>query len=262
MKMSVIIEDNVICLDGECYSECNLDFIPKNIHAMQLGDECGEIEYIGETPNEKINACEYFDDLLLEFNKRKKEYEYERYLEKKKDEDENEEARKEQLRINEEVERLIKEQTEKDLQEQLERERKIQEEEIKLKNEEEEIIQKQILEQEEERKKQEEERKKQEEIENEIKQKMLKEQKEYENNRDYEKEFRSMRNHLLLYSDWTQLDNSPLSEEKRIEWEQYRQILRDLPQNFEDFESAVKDKNHPIWPQNPEKNINGEVNFE
>jgi hypothetical protein len=255
MRMSVVVEDKTICIDGDCCSDCNLEFIDKNIHAIQWYKNCGEIEYVDEKMNEKINSCIYFDELLSSFEERKRQIEDDKNLQEEKE--------KEQERLDKEFEIMDKKRIEKEINEENERIEKqnllnqklLEEEEIKLKNEAEEIKQKQILEQEEERKKQE-------EIENEIKQKMLKEQEEYENNRDYEKEFRSIRNDLLLYSDWTQLDNSPLSEEKKVEWEQYRQTLRDLPQNFEDFESAVKDKNHPIWPQNPEKNINGEVNFE
>lgn len=40
---------------------------------------------------------------------------------------------------------------------------------------------------------------------------------------------RSDRNEMLMRSDWTQLPNSGLSEEKRVSWETYRQALRDLP---------------------------------
>lgn len=252
MRISVVVEDKTICIDGDCCSDCNLEFIDKNIHAIQWHKNCGEIEYVDEKMNEKINSCTYFDELLSSFEERKKQMEVDKNLQEEKE--------KEQERLDKEFEIVDKKRIEKEINEKNERIEKqnllknqkiLEEEKIKLKNETEEIKQKQILEQEEERKKQE-------EIENEIKKELerqnkllLKEQEEYENNRDYEKEFRSMRNHLLLYSDWTQLDNSPLSEEKRIEWEQYRQILRDLPQNFEDFESAVKDKNHPIWPEKP-----------
>lgn len=38
------------------------------------------------------------------------------------------------------------------------------------------------------------------------------------------------RDDLLLESDWTQFNDSPLSEEKKSEWAIYRQALRDVPQ--------------------------------
>lgn len=41
-------------------------------------------------------------------------------------------------------------------------------------------------------------------------------------------EIRSQRNDLLAKSDWTQLPDAPLTEEKRAEWSTYRQALRDL----------------------------------
>jgi len=40
---------------------------------------------------------------------------------------------------------------------------------------------------------------------------------------------RSKRNDLLAASDWTQANDSPLSNDKKIEWATYRTALRDLP---------------------------------
>jgi hypothetical protein len=50
---------------------------------------------------------------------------------------------------------------------------------------------------------------------------------------------RNRRNMLLNESDWTM--NAPLPESKKIEWEVYRQALRDLPLNV----------TYPIWPEFP-----------
>ena len=48
---------------------------------------------------------------------------------------------------------------------------------------------------------------------------------------------RQIRNEKLAESDWTQLPDSPLSEEKKLEWKNYRQMLRDItkksPMNFD-----------------------------
>lgn len=45
---------------------------------------------------------------------------------------------------------------------------------------------------------------------------------------------RQSRNRKLAESDWTQLPDSPLSEEKKEEWKVYRQKLRDItkPENI------------------------------
>ena len=45
---------------------------------------------------------------------------------------------------------------------------------------------------------------------------------------------RTIRNNKLINSDWTQLVDSPLSEEKKNEWKIYRQKLRDItkPENI------------------------------
>lgn len=40
---------------------------------------------------------------------------------------------------------------------------------------------------------------------------------------------RSKRNDLLAASDWTQANDSPLANDKKIEWATYRTALRDLP---------------------------------
>jgi hypothetical protein len=42
-------------------------------------------------------------------------------------------------------------------------------------------------------------------------------------------EHRSLRNALLAASDWTQANDSPLANDKKIEWATYRTALRDLP---------------------------------
>jgi hypothetical protein len=38
----------------------------------------------------------------------------------------------------------------------------------------------------------------------------------------------SQRNHLLTLSDWTQMPDGPLNEEKKTAWAVYRQQLRDI----------------------------------
>tara|TARA_R100000655_G_scaffold108610_1_gene160941 strand:+ start:1007 stop:1225 length:219 start_codon:yes stop_codon:yes gene_type:complete len=40
--------------------------------------------------------------------------------------------------------------------------------------------------------------------------------------------FRILRNRKLKNSDWTQANDSPLSDTKKAEWATYRQTLRDL----------------------------------
>ena len=56
---------------------------------------------------------------------------------------------------------------------------------------------------------------------------------------------RAERNAKLNACDWTQLQDAPLSDEKKQEWAAYRQSLRDLPAlpdlNFENIP----------WPQKP-----------
>jgi len=58
-------------------------------------------------------------------------------------------------------------------------------------------------------------------------------------------QMRNQRNKLLLESDFTQLIDSPLTEEERDLWVIYRQELRDLPENILDIENIE-------WPIKPE----------
>lgn len=45
-------------------------------------------------------------------------------------------------------------------------------------------------------------------------------------------DLKAMRNALLKDTDWTQMPDSPLSDEMKNRYKQYRQALRDLPQNY------------------------------
>ena len=55
---------------------------------------------------------------------------------------------------------------------------------------------------------------------------------------------RSERDALLVSSDWTQYNDSPLSDEAKAEWVTYRESLRDLPENTDD-------PANPTWPTPP-----------
>jgi len=44
-------------------------------------------------------------------------------------------------------------------------------------------------------------------------------------------ELRKIRNALLRDSDWTQVNDSPLTDQEKQDWAIYRQALRDLPAN-------------------------------
>lgn len=59
------------------------------------------------------------------------------------------------------------------------------------------------------------------------------------------KNVRNKRNQLLSESDWTQLDDTPLTNDKKLAWATYRQELRDVPAQS-GFPWNV------IWPTKPE----------
>ena len=58
---------------------------------------------------------------------------------------------------------------------------------------------------------------------------------------------RAQRNFLLSSSDWTQLEDSPVSN--KSEWATYRQVLRDLPSTIQDARIWND------WPLNPDAEI-------
>jgi hypothetical protein len=56
---------------------------------------------------------------------------------------------------------------------------------------------------------------------------------------------RNERNIKLFQSDWTQLADTPLSQEQKQDWIVYRKALRDVPSSFATPEEVV-------WPNKPE----------
>ena len=59
---------------------------------------------------------------------------------------------------------------------------------------------------------------------------------------------RLQRNELLKQSDWTQVNDCPLSDSKKQEWATYRQSLRDLPSTNQ----SVNNIADVIFPSMPE----------
>ncbi len=55
---------------------------------------------------------------------------------------------------------------------------------------------------------------------------------------------RQKRDLLISETDWTQVSDNQLAEEKKAEFIAYRQELRDIPQNFDDPDAVV-------WPEKP-----------
>jgi hypothetical protein len=72
-------------------------------------------------------------------------------------------------------------------------------------------------------------------------------------NKDWDSVFRKRRSLRLEDSDWTQGNDSPLSNSKKTEWATYRQTLRDLPSSKDAAtrKAMSKDENHSGWPTEP-----------
>lgn len=58
---------------------------------------------------------------------------------------------------------------------------------------------------------------------------------------------RLKRDALLTESDWTQVNDSPLTDAKKAEWATYRQTLRDLPSQYTDSDN-IDDVVFPTQP--------------
>lgn len=81
----------------------------------------------------------------------------------------------------------------------------------------------------------------------------IRQQEEYEASIDYWKELKYIKNGLLNNSDWTQLPDVPLTEEKKEEWRIYREQLRQLSDKISDPKPMVLNPKHPDWPILPSK---------
>ncbi|ELX7527401.1 phage tail assembly chaperone [Vibrio parahaemolyticus] len=57
-------------------------------------------------------------------------------------------------------------------------------------------------------------------------------------------EIRNYRDYLIAQSDFSQMSDSQLTDEKKAEFAVYRQELRDIPQN-------VSDPDDVVWPVKP-----------
>ena len=56
---------------------------------------------------------------------------------------------------------------------------------------------------------------------------------------------RKQRNQLLKDSDYIMVSDAPITAEKKEEWETYRQVLRDIPQDYDSPDEVV-------YPDKPE----------
>mgnify|MGYP003656126668 CR=1 FL=1 len=61
-------------------------------------------------------------------------------------------------------------------------------------------------------------------------------------------EVRLKRNALLLESDWTQIQDAPLTDAIKLKWKNYRQLLRDLP-NSNSNALKIEDIKFPNKPK-------------
>ena len=58
---------------------------------------------------------------------------------------------------------------------------------------------------------------------------------------------RDQRRYKMMACDWTQAQDTPLTEAKRLEWATYRQALRDLPET-----NTATHVDDIVWPSQPD----------
>lgn len=59
---------------------------------------------------------------------------------------------------------------------------------------------------------------------------------------------REERNRRLTQSDWTQVNDAPLTQEQKDQWKAYRQALRDFPSTFTEPPTTPTVDNWPLMP--------------
>lgn len=65
---------------------------------------------------------------------------------------------------------------------------------------------------------------------------------------------RRVRNQKLTQSDWTQLPDATLTESQKLNWQTYRQSLRDWPSVIDPDSFSIDDANDLVndtWPTPP-----------
>lgn len=72
---------------------------------------------------------------------------------------------------------------------------------------------------------------------------------EFTHEEKLDKYIRNRRSYLLVASDWTQSADCPLSAEKKQEWANYRQALRDLTNDY----PTIDTEDSIVWPIEPER---------
>jgi hypothetical protein len=80
MRLTIIPSDKTIGIDGEFILDIqqNLDWIPKDVHAVQWYDTWGEVEYVGPIPNERIESLGIYEQAIVDYNNEKKRIEDEK----------------------------------------------------------------------------------------------------------------------------------------------------------------------------------------
>lgn len=90
MRLTIIVPDNMIAIDGETYWNCDLTWIPKffgeltqteqSVHAVQWGwnnEEKGHIELVTGDPNIQITELGIFEQAISFWQARKEQVQIE-----------------------------------------------------------------------------------------------------------------------------------------------------------------------------------------
>jgi hypothetical protein len=80
MRLTIVSLDKTIGIDGEFLLNIqqNLDWIPKDVHAVQWYDTWGEIEFVDNSPNQRIEELGIYEQAVTDYNNEKQRIEDER----------------------------------------------------------------------------------------------------------------------------------------------------------------------------------------
>ena len=75
MRVTVVLKDRYVSVDGEGYCDVDLSFLPPNTHALQWYGDYGEVELVDDRGlamvNAPINSLEPYSQVLISWRQRK-----------------------------------------------------------------------------------------------------------------------------------------------------------------------------------------------
>jgi hypothetical protein len=68
MKITVVVLDELVCIDSLCYRNIDMSLVPNNIHALQWNGSVGHIEYTNLVNENIVSLPSWIDGLIDAWN--------------------------------------------------------------------------------------------------------------------------------------------------------------------------------------------------